>query len=108
MAVKRTHCADVGSAKQQCRRVNCDRHSSGTVSGLLIDRQFTSRWDGFVEYVGDFPERGGPRHLAHFGTSWKLTPRQQLDFHVGLGLSAAAVDHFIGVGYSFRLPALRR
>ena len=75
---------------------------------LLIDRQLTKKWDAFVEYAGDFPERGGPRHLGHFGTAYKLTPRQQIDFHVGVGLSSAAVDHFIGVGYSFRLPVVRR
>jgi len=75
---------------------------------FLIDRQVTRRWDGFVEYAGVYPERGGPRNLAHFGTIWKLTPRQQLDLHVGVGLSSAAVDHFIGFGYSFRWQARRR
>jgi Putative MetA-pathway of phenol degradation len=76
-------------------------------STFLVDRQLTKTWDAFVEYVGDFPERGGPRHLAHFGSTIKLTPRQQIDLHYGLGLSAAAVDHFIGVGYSFRLQVRR-
>jgi hypothetical protein len=72
-----------------------------------VDRQLTKTWDAFAEYVGDFPERGGPRHLAHFGSTLKLTPRQQIDLHFGMGLSAAAVDHFIGVGYSFRLQVRR-
>jgi hypothetical protein len=75
---------------------------------FLVDRQLRQTWDAFVEYVGDFPDQGGPRNLVHFGTSCRLTPRQQLDLHVGLGLSSAAVDHFIGVGYSFRLQAVRR
>ena len=70
---------------------------------FLIDRQLTKTWDAFVEYAGDFPEQGGPRHLIHFGTAWKPTAHQQLDLHAGWGLSAAAVDHFIGVGYSFRV-----
>jgi len=70
---------------------------------FLIDRQLTGPWDGFVEYVGDFPQLGGPRHLLHIGTAYKLTPSQQIDMHVGVGLSAAAVDHFWGVGYSFRV-----
>jgi hypothetical protein len=30
-----------------------------------------------------------------------------LDLHVGFGLSSAAVDHFVGVGYSFRFQAVR-
>jgi hypothetical protein len=72
-------------------------------STFLMDRQLTKTWDAFIEYAGDFPQQGGPRHLLHFGTAWKPTPQQQLDLHFGIGLSSAAVDHFIGVGYSFRL-----
>jgi hypothetical protein len=72
-------------------------------TAFLLDRQLTKPWDAFVEYAGDFPERGGPRHLIHIGTAYKPTPHQQLDLHFGVGLSTAAVDHFIGVGYSFRL-----
>jgi len=75
---------------------------------FLMDRQLTKTWDAFAEYAGDFPQQGGPRHLAHFGTAYKPTPHQQLDLHVGFGLSAAAVDHFIGVGYSLRFQAVRR
>jgi hypothetical protein len=75
---------------------------------FLIDRQLTKPWDAFVEYAGDFPERGGPRHLLHIGSAYKATPRQQIDLHFGVGLSSAAVDHFIGIGYSFRWQAVRR
>jgi hypothetical protein len=75
---------------------------------FLIGREMTKRWNGFVEYAGDFSQQGGPRNLVHFGTTWKLTPRQQLDLHVGVGLSSAAVDHFIGFGYSLRLQMRRR
>jgi hypothetical protein len=73
---------------------------------FLFDRQLTAPWDAFVEYAGDFPEMGGPRHLLHFGTALKIAKRHQLDFHVGVGLSSAAVDHFIGIGYSFRIQAI--
>jgi hypothetical protein len=41
-------------------------------STFLIDRQLTKPWDAFVEYAGDFPEAGGPRHLLHFGTALKI------------------------------------
>jgi hypothetical protein len=77
-------------------------------STFLFDRQLTGPWDAFVEYAGDFPERGGPRHLLHFGTSYKLGLNQQLDLHVGVGLSRAAVDHFIGVGYSLRFQTRKK
>jgi len=77
-------------------------------SAILLDRQVTGPWDAFVEYVGDFPESLGSRQLLHFGTALKLAKRHQLDFHFGVGLSSAAVDHFIGIGYSFRFQAIRR
>lgn len=75
---------------------------------FLFDQQLTKLWDAFAEYAGDFPQRGGPQHLVHLGTAYKVTPQQQLDFHVGFGLSAAAVDRFIGFGYSFRFQAVHR
>ncbi|MGA2214741.1 MAG: transporter [Bryobacteraceae bacterium] len=77
-------------------------------STFLLDRQLTKPMDAFIEYAGDFPERGGPRHLLHFGAAYKITPHQQLDIHYGIGLSSAAVDHFIGIGYSFRVQMFRR
>jgi hypothetical protein len=82
------------------------RNTTGETT-FLLDRQLTKTWDAFVEYAGDFPEQGGPRHLVHFGTAYKPTPHQQLDLHAGWGLSLGAVDHFIGVGYSFRWQAVR-
>ena len=77
------------------------RNVTGQAS-FLLDRQNTSKWDTFIEYGGYYPERGGPQHILHVGGSYKLTPSQQLDFHFGFGLSAAAVGHFVGVGYSFQ------
>jgi hypothetical protein len=77
-------------------------------STFLIDRQLTGPWDAFVEYVGDFPQTGSPRHLLHLGTAYKIARMQQIDLHVGAGLSPAAVHHFIGIGYSFRFSMGRR
>jgi hypothetical protein len=79
-------------------------------STLLLNRQLTAPWAVFVEYVGDYPERGDSRQLLHFGTTVTLGKRQQqqLDFHFGVGLSSATVNHFRGIGYSFRFQAIRR
>jgi len=82
------------------------RNTTGETT-FLFDRQLTKQSDGFVEYVGDFPQRGGPRHLIHIGGSYRPTPHQQIDLHGGAGLSRAAVDHFIGIGYSVRFTVLR-
>jgi hypothetical protein len=56
-------------------------------STFLLDRQLAKPLDAFIEYAGDFPQRGGPRHLLHFGAAYKIAPRQQLDVHFGIGLS---------------------
>ena len=72
-------------------------------STFLLDRQLTNPMDAFIEYAGEFPQRGGPQHLLHLGVAYKITPHNQLDVHYGIGLSAAAVNHFIGIGYSFLL-----
>ena len=74
---------------------------------FLLDRQINNRWDAFIEYAGDFPQRGSPQHLLHVGTAYKIRSNQQLDLHVGFGLSSAAADHFLGFGYSFQFEAIR-
>jgi hypothetical protein len=68
---------------------------------VLIDRQLTAPWDAFVEYAGDFPNRGGSSQLLHVGTAYKLTPHQQIDLHAAVGLSDAAPRSYLGIGYSF-------
>jgi hypothetical protein len=83
------------------------RNLTGQAS-FLVDRQITGKWDAFVEYGGEYPQRGGPQHVFHTGTSFKLTANQQIDFHYGVGLSAAAVGHFVGFGYSFQVKAIHR
>jgi hypothetical protein len=45
--------------------------------------------------------------VIDFGTAYKPTPHQQLDFHCSFGLSAATPDHSIGFGYSVRSPVIR-
>jgi hypothetical protein len=84
--------------------------SSRNVTGratFLCDRQITKPWDAFVEYADSFEERGAPQEYIHFGTAYKLGLQQQLDFHFGVGLSARAVAHFLGFGYSFRFQTHR-
>jgi hypothetical protein len=74
------------------------RNVTGQASCYLD--QLTAPLDAYFEYSGDFPERGGPQHSIDFGFAYKPSPHQQLDFHTGFGLSAAATDYTVGVGYS--------
>jgi hypothetical protein len=77
-------------------------------SSLYFDRQIRQPWDAYVEYSGTFPQRGGPQHTIGFGTAYKPSPHQQLDFHCSFGLSAATPDHSIGFGYSVRFQIRSR
>ena len=84
------------------------RERNFTKEGIFfLDRQLTKPWDVFVEYAGDFPEHGGSRQQIHFGTTYKITPRQQFDFHFAFGLTGAAPKGYVGIGYSFLILTRR-
>jgi hypothetical protein len=73
---------------------------------IYFEKQITKPWDAFAEYGGDFAQRGGSKEVAHFGTAYKISPRNQVDFHFGFGLSRATPGQFFAVGYSFRIDKL--
>jgi hypothetical protein len=74
---------------------------------LYFDRQLTSTIDAWAEYSGSFPQHGGPANLINLGACYKPTPHQQLDFHWSYGLSAAAPDYSVGLGYSVRFQLVQ-
>lgn len=76
-------------------------HNFTPETTAFLDRQLTKPWDAFLEWAGDFPERGGNRQQLHFGTAYKLAPRHQIDFHFAFGLTSAAPKAYLGFGYSF-------
>ncbi len=73
---------------------------------VYVEREFRERAAAFLEYGADFPSVGGARHVAHAGIAYKLTRRQQIDFHFGFGLSPAAPQRFFAGGYSIRIDRL--
>jgi outer membrane putative beta-barrel porin/alpha-amylase len=73
---------------------------------FYLEKQIREPWDVFAEYAGDYSQRGGPRQLIHFGTAYKVTPKNQIDFHFGFGLSHATPSQFFAAGYSFRVDRL--
>jgi hypothetical protein len=70
---------------------------------FYIEKEITKPWDAFAEYAGDFAQWGGSKQIAHLGTAYRITVRQQVDFHFGFGLSHTAPGRFFAVGYSFRI-----
>ena len=77
-----------------------------TEATLAIERELGARSDLFVEYVGDFPSHSMPSDSLNLGAAHRLTPRQQIDFHLAVGLNRAAPSYIIGIGYSFRFDDL--
>ena len=73
---------------------------------FVIEKQIGARADIFVEYIGDFRRHDGPGHLLNSGAAYRLTPTQQIDFHVGFGLNRYAPDMIFGLGYSVRFDNL--
>jgi hypothetical protein len=82
------------------------RNTTGQFT-LYFDRQMTALVDAWGEYAGSFPARGGPEHVVNFGACLKPTPHQQIDLHASFGLSAAAPDYSVGLGYSVRFQVVR-
>jgi len=74
-------------------------------STFSLERAFGASADMFVEYVGDYDHQR-PSQVLDMGGSWRFTKTQQLDFHAGVGLNSSSVDHYFGIGYSFRLDNL--
>ena len=70
-----------------------------------LERAFGPSTDMFLEYVGDYDHQR-PTQVMDTGGAWRFTKTQQLDFHVGFGLNSSSVDHYFGIGYSFRFDGL--
>ena len=80
------------------------RHITETT--FVIEKKITDKASLFVEYVGDYPENAGPSQLFNSGGVYRLSPTQQVDFHVAFGLNRNAPSYIVGVGYSFRFDGL--
>jgi hypothetical protein len=77
-----------------------------TEATFVIEKKVTERASLFVEYIGDYPENSGPSQLLNSGGLYRLSPSQQVDFHVAFGLNHNAPSYIVGVGYSFRIDGL--
>src|ERR1700738_1426465 len=83
-----------------------DRTRLITEATFVIEKKVTERASLFVEYVGDYPENGSPSQLLNSGGLYRLSPNQQVDFHVALGLNHNAPSYIVGIGYSVRFDEL--
>jgi hypothetical protein len=82
------------------------RSSVTTEPTFVIEKEIGTRSELFIEYVGDYPSHDRPDHLLNSGGAYRITPKQQIDFHIGAGFNRAAPSYVIGVGYSIRFDGL--
>lgn len=68
---------------------------------LVVGTEFRPRWGTFFELAAEIPDQGSSAVVFHTGVTWAQTTGRQWDAHVAVGLSDAAPDVQIGVGYSF-------
>jgi hypothetical protein len=67
---------------------------------------FTKTLTGFLEYSGFYPNRGKTIQYLQSGALYLLTPRQQLDVRIAVGLNKNSPNILVGFGYSFRIDGL--
>ncbi len=77
-----------------------------TEATFVLERDVGESAFAFGELVSDNPDHAGASLLFNSGGGYRLTPTQQIDFHLGFGLNRYAPDYTVGAGYSFRLDGL--
>ena len=77
-----------------------------TEATFATEKAVTDKMSLFLEYVGDYPESSSPSQLLNSGGLYRLSPTQQIDFHIAFGLNHNAPSYIVGVGYSFRFDGL--
>ena len=69
---------------------------------LAVGRALGRHASTFVEYGANLADGARPLHRVDHGYAWLPNPETQLDLSLGLGLSSAAPDFFIALGFSRR------
>jgi Putative MetA-pathway of phenol degradation len=77
-----------------------------TETTFVIEKKLTQKFSLFTEYIGDYPAGFVPIVVLNSGGMYRLTPDQQVDFHVAFGLNHNSPSYTVGVGYSFRIDGL--
>jgi hypothetical protein len=69
---------------------------------LVLGREFGRRSELFIETISDYARHHRAVHTLDGGGGLRITPKQQVDFHIGMSLSPDSRRRYVGVGYSVR------
>ncbi len=64
----------------------------------------SDKWYAYVEAFGFISKYQKPQHSADAGIAYFVNNNVKLDVSAGVGISSEAPDHYVAVGFSFRLP----
>ena len=62
----------------------------------------------YVELYGSLRKGTGPQHSVAGGIAYYFTDDTKIDLSGSYGLTEAATDHYIAIGFSFRTPTKRK
>jgi hypothetical protein len=74
---------------------------------LAPGMELGENWYAYLELFGCIRKDEMPEHNMDAGISYHLTKDMRADVSGGIGLTKNALDHYIAVGFSFRLPATK-
>jgi Putative MetA-pathway of phenol degradation len=77
-------------------------HQTLTSPSVSLGRALGERVATFVEYGANLARDTQTLHRLDHGYTWLLSPHTQLDASLGVGLSSAAPDFFVAIGYCRR------
>jgi len=60
------------------------------------------KWYSFIEFFGAARKGGPPQNNIDSGVGYYINDNVKLDASLGFGINDAAIDHFFGLGVSFR------
>jgi hypothetical protein len=83
------------------RRSRSD-HRTLTSPSFSVGRSLGEHLATFLEYGASLGEGLHPLHRLDHGYTWLVSARTQLDASLGIALSSAAPDFFVGVGWCRR------
>ena len=72
-------------------------------NGLGLSFSLADKTGAYLEYVGQWPDNGGPSHTINGGLSYTPQSNMLWDVYAGTGLNDRATDWFIGAGFALRL-----
>ena len=77
-------------------------HQALSSPSLSLGRSLGAHAGSFVEYGATLGRGARPVHRLDHGYTWTPGPRTQLDLSLGIALSLAAPDFFVGAGVCHR------